>query len=239
MPSLARKKTLMANKNFGKEYFNSGLYKSYKKEADRWVPKTARKINRIIGGKGANPAPKICKLGAPNNHVSRTVSSKLKSNNVFGCGARILDIGCAHGYLIAELQNKYGHFVRGIDFSSYAIKNSEKTVRKNIIQGDILHLPFKKNSFDAVICLDVINYLEENETPKAICGLANISNKHIFFGAIFKHSWTAGQKWNPDKLRKSVLAKKDYVEMFEKSGARLAGSFDGDNGGSILVFKKK
>lgn len=195
----------MANKNFGKEYFNSGSYEEYKKEADRWVPKTARKINKIIG---TSPA-------------------------------RILDVGCAHGYLIAKLQNEYGHIVRGLDYSDFAVKNSEISVRKSIVQGNILRLPFKKNSFDAMICLDVINYLEESEIPAAIRSLANLSRIYIFFGAIFKHSWTASQKWNPDKLRKSVLAKREYTEMFKKNGAKLAGSFDGDNGGSILVFKKK
>jgi 2-polyprenyl-3-methyl-5-hydroxy-6-metoxy-1,4-benzoquinol methylase len=195
----------MVSKKFGKDYYNSGSYGEYKKEADRWVPKTARKIGKIIGKKKA----------------------------------KILDVGCAHGYLIAELKNKYGHAVRGVDYSDYAVKNSEISVRKNIRQGNILHLPFKKNSFDVVISLDVINYLDEGEVPAAVRNLANLSKEYIFFGAIFKHSWTASQKWNPDKLRKSVLAKKDYAEMFEKCGARLAGSFDGDNGGSILVFKKK
>jgi len=194
----------MASKNFGKEYFSSGSYEDYKKEAERWVPKTARKINKIISNKPA----------------------------------KILDVGCAHGYLIAELQNKHGHSVRGVDYSPYAVKNSEKSVRGKIKRGNIQKLNFRKNEFDAVICLDVINYLEENNIPKAIQNLAGVSKKYIFFGAIFKHSWTASQKWNPDKFRKSVLAKKEYIEIFKKYGAKFAESFDGENGGSILVLKK-
>ena len=150
----------------------------------------------------------------------------------------ILDVGCAHGYLIAELQNKYGHSIRGIDFSPYAVKNSEKSVREKIKRGNILKLPFKKNEFDAVICLDVINYLEEDNILRAIQNLAGVSKKYIFFGAIFKHAWTASQRWNPDKLRKSVLSKKEYTRIFKKNGAKLTGSFDGENGGTILVFKK-
>lgn len=152
--------------------------------------------------------------------------------------ASILDVGCAHGYLIAELQNRYKYSVSGIDFSMHAVKSSERSVRNKIRRGDILNLPFKKNSFDAVICLDVINYLKEDEIPRAIRNLANISKKFIFFGAIFKHSWTASQKWNPDKLRESVFSKKEYDEIFQKNGAKLAESFDGGNGGVILVYKK-
>jgi len=194
----------MASKNFNKEYFNSGSYKNYEKEAERWVPKTARKINRILGDKSI----------------------------------KILDVGCAHGYLIAELQNRYGHVVWGIDYSAYAVKNSEKTVRGKIKRGDILKLPFRKNEFDVVISLDVINYLEEKDISAAIKNLVNITKKHVFFGAIFKHSWTASQKWNPDEFRKSVLAKKEYIDIFRKYGMKLAGSFDGENGGTILVFEK-
>lgn len=192
------------NSDFGKKYFSSGSYDNYKKEADRWAPIVARKINKIIGG---NPV-------------------------------EILDVGCAHGYLIAELQNKFGHSVEGVDFSPYAVKSSEKSVRNKIRRGNILKLPFRKNEFDALICLDVINYLEEDEIPKAIQNLARISKEHIFFGAIFKHSWTASQRWNPDEFRKSALTKKEYVKLFKKYGAKLAGSFDGENGGALLIFKK-
>jgi len=152
--------------------------------------------------------------------------------------AKILDIGCAHGYLIAELQNNYGHSVRGIDFSTYAVRYSEQSVRKKISRGNILNLPFKKNNFDVAICFDVINYLKDNEVPSAIKNLVNISKEFIFFGAIFKHAWTASQKWNPDKLRKSVLSKKEYNEIFKKNGSNPVGSFDSENGGAVLVFKK-
>lgn len=152
--------------------------------------------------------------------------------------ARILDVGCAHGYLVAELQNKYGHNVRGIDYSDYAVKNSEKSVRGKIKRGNILKLPFKKNNFDIVICLDVINYLEEKDIPVAVKNLVGIAKKHIFFGAIFKHSWTASQRWNPDKFRKSVLAKKEYIDIFKKYGMKLVKCFDGENGGAVLIFKK-
>jgi len=151
---------------------------------------------------------------------------------------RILDVGCAQGYLIAELQNKYDHSVRGIDFSVYAVRNCEPSVRKKISQGDILNLKFKKNKFDAIICLDVINYLERDEVPTAIKNLVDIAKRYIFFGAIFKHAWTASQKWNPDKFRKSVLARSEYIKIFEKQGTRFIQSFDGGNGGTILVFRK-
>ncbi len=153
--------------------------------------------------------------------------------------AKALDAGCAQGYLIAELQNKHDFSVSGIDLSSFAINNSEPSVRKKISRGNVLNLPFGKNKFDAVICFDVINYLKSSdEVPAAIKNLVSISKKYIFFGAIFKHSWAASQKYNPDKFRNSALSKKEYIDIFRKNGARLAQIFDGRNGGTTLVFRK-
>lgn len=162
-----------------------------------------------------------------------------KINKIIGKEpVKILDVGCAHGYLIAELQNKYNFSVSGVDASFFAIRNAERSVKKKITRGNILKLPFKKNNFDAVICLDVINYLKTEEVSDAIKNLVNISRDFIFFGAIFRHSWTASQKWNPDKLRNSALPKKEYVNIFRKNRASFTKIFDGGNGGSILVFRK-
>lgn len=166
-------------------------------------------------------------------YVAKKISNIINKKN-----AKILDVGCAQGYLIAALQNNYNYSVKGVDFSSYAVKKSEMSVRKKISQGDILNLSFRKDSFDAVICLDVINYLEKDEIAKAIKNLTKIAKEYIFFGAIFKHAWTSSQKWNPDKFRKSILAKKEYIDIFRRRGARLIQVFDGENGGSILVFQK-
>jgi len=154
-------------------------------------------------------------------------------------GAEILDVGCAQGFLIAELRKKHSFRVRGIEYSSYARKNAVPEVKKSIEKGNILKLPFKKESFDAVICLDVVNYLNDlGEVAEAVKNLVDVSRKYIFFGAIFKHSWTASQEDNPDELRKTVFSKKEYVDCFQKAGAKLNGDFDGNNGGRILSFTK-
>jgi len=153
--------------------------------------------------------------------------------------AKILDVGCAHGYLIAELQDEYNFIVRGIDYSSYAVRSAIPSVRGKIRQGNILNLPFRNNIFDAVICLDVVNYLTTNEIKKAIANLIKVSKKYIFFCAIFRRSSWASQKINPDKFRISVLSKKEYVDIFNQKGAGLIKNFQAENGGQILVFEKR
>ena len=166
--------------------------------------------------------------------VAKKIYKLLESNP----SAKILDVGCGFGNLIAELKDNYNFSVEGIEYSPHAIKKSHPSVKGKIKKGNILNLPFKKNSFDAVICFDVIYYLDLKETKRAIKNLINVSQKYILFNSIYRHSLEASQKINPDPLRITVLSKKEYIDIFLKNGARLIKRFREDNGGETLVFKK-
>jgi len=167
--------------------------------------------------------------------VAKRISRFLKNKPSAG----ILDVGCSFGNLLAELQNKYHFQVQGLEYSPYAIRKADPSVRRKIKRGSILDQLFRKNSFDAVICFDVICYFSFEETKKAIQNLVNISRRYIFFSSIYRHSRDASQKNNPDHLRKVVLSKKEYINFFSQKGAKLIKEFYGANGGNILVFKKK
>ncbi|HEY7531797.1 MAG TPA: class I SAM-dependent methyltransferase [Nitrospiraceae bacterium] len=80
---------------------------------------------------------------------------------------KVLDAGCGPGALLEEVA-KRGHTATGLDFSldmvaqaSWAVGNAG-TKRTCFIQGDLDSLPFKDNSFDAVICVGVLQYLPDN-----------------------------------------------------------------------------
>ncbi|MDO8557294.1 MAG: class I SAM-dependent methyltransferase [Candidatus Jorgensenbacteria bacterium] len=152
---------------------------------------------------------------------------------------RVLDAGCAHGYLIAELQNKYGADVAGLEYSDFAIQRADKTVRSKIKQGSILTAIFPRNSFDAVVCLDVFSYFAEKEVERAAKQLSGWTNKFIFFSSIYRHSRHASQKRNPDELRKTTLTQKEYIDMFRDAGVKFIGKRNIGNGGDILIFKKQ
>ncbi|WP_102274836.1 class I SAM-dependent methyltransferase [Cytobacillus massiliigabonensis] len=76
----------------------------------------------------------------------------------------VCDLGCGDGYgsfKLAEL----GYIVTGIDVSEEMIHKARGTNEGNtaqFIKGDILHLPFENDSFDAVLA---INSLEWTEDP--------------------------------------------------------------------------
>lgn len=73
--------------------------------------------------------------------------------------SRILDIGCGTATATIGLLDN-GNDVVGLDLSRGMLKLAKKRVRRknnrmNFIIGDMLNLPFRDNSFDAVTCMDV------------------------------------------------------------------------------------
>lgn len=78
-------------------------------------------------------------------------------------GDRILDIGCAKGFLVKDLL-ALGINAYGIDVSKYALLNCEPEVIGRLQIGSAEDLPFPDNSFDAVIAINSIHNL-----PRFLC----------------------------------------------------------------------
>jgi SAM-dependent methyltransferase len=81
--------------------------------------------------------------------------------------ARILDAGCGVGrYTIPLAMREYE--VMGVDISSFAITELDNVrLRRNMQMGlaaaDVCHLPFRDNTFDAVVAFGVLQHLLEEE----------------------------------------------------------------------------
>jgi len=76
---------------------------------------------------------------------------------------RILDVGCAYGYILSEL-NKNNFKTYGVDISDYSVKiskNQNKTCKVKLV--DIQKgIPFEEE-FDFILCLEVIEHLQNLE----------------------------------------------------------------------------
>jgi len=84
-------------------------------------------------------------------------------------GMKLLDIGCAKGFLIYDLMHACpGLQAYGIDISDYAINNCLPQVANNVQIGCAENLPFANNSFDAVISINTIHNLSKNKCKIAI-----------------------------------------------------------------------
>jgi ubiquinone/menaquinone biosynthesis C-methylase UbiE len=84
-------------------------------------------------------------------------------------GDRILDIGCAKGFLVKDLmQVMPGLQAFGLDISEYALIHCEPEVVGRLHLGDCRRLPFPDGSFDAVICLNTIHNLIREDAVTAM-----------------------------------------------------------------------
>jgi SAM-dependent methyltransferase len=79
-------------------------------------------------------------------------------------GDRVLDVGCAKGFLVKDLMQVCpGLEAFGLDISEYALMHCEKEVVGRLHLGTATKLPFPDNSFQAVLSLNTIhNFDREN-----------------------------------------------------------------------------
>ena len=96
--------------------------------------------------------------------------------------AKILDIGCAKGFLLDE----FGKLLKrptlcGLDISHYAITKSNKKIKKNLCVGNATSLPFKNNYFDLVISINSLhNIMRYNELKESFKEIKRVSKKNTF-----------------------------------------------------------
>ena len=84
-------------------------------------------------------------------------------------GQRVLDVGCAKGFLVKDLMTVCpGLEVFGLDISRYALMHCEPEVVGRLHLGSAEYLPFPDNSFDAVLAINSIHNLERSGVKLAL-----------------------------------------------------------------------
>lgn len=82
-------------------------------------------------------------------------------------GDNILEIGCGNGYYLSLL-NRLGFKISltGIDNDKMALYDARRFIRDNkvvLILGDATKLPFKPNTFNKIICSEVIEHVKDDK----------------------------------------------------------------------------
>lgn len=103
------------------------------------------------------------------NQVKQLVDSEDINN--------ILDVGCGEGFIINSLKKNN---LIGIDISENALTIAKKNNPECMLcKGNIYGLPLKKNSFDLVIALEVLEHLDNFEI--AINEIKRVTVKYCLF----------------------------------------------------------
>ena len=78
----------------------------------------------------------------------------------------LLDIGCGTGYTLMELK-KRGWKTYGIEIEKKMVEKAKSLGLDQVKEGDAVKLPWSQNKFDAVLMLDVLEHVREEEKALA------------------------------------------------------------------------
>lgn len=91
----------------------------------------------------------------------------------------ILDVGCARGGLLKVLDISHGCYT-GFDISNVMIEKNKKDYSgANWCVGDVTKLPYKDNSFDVVVCSDVLIHVPFCLWQHALNECLRVANKYV------------------------------------------------------------
>ena len=93
--------------------------------------------------------------------------------------SKILDVGCAKGFLVNEL-NLLGIDAYGIDISEYALSKAERKFKKKLSICNAKKINFPDNYFDLVISFNTIHNLAYDDCLLSIKEIIRTSNKYKF-----------------------------------------------------------
>jgi 2-polyprenyl-3-methyl-5-hydroxy-6-metoxy-1,4-benzoquinol methylase len=120
---------------------------------------------------------------------------------------RVLEAGCGDGVQLQGLIQMPGLEIWGVDYNLIRTgRAQEKFQEANIICGDLLHIPFKSDAFDIVLCSQVIEHIPQDDvlleqlakilkpegllilgTPNEGCLMARLRN-HVFERNILRNT---------------------------------------------------
>ena len=95
--------------------------------------------------------------------------------------SKILDIGCAKGFMLYDFAKAIpGITIKGIDISQYAIQNAKEEVKEHLQVANALKLPFEDNSFDLVISITTLHNLNKEDMKQALSEINRVTKKDAF-----------------------------------------------------------
>ncbi len=132
--------------------------------------------------------------------------------------AKILDVGCAKGFMIYEFYklNK-NFFLRGVDISEYAINNSKEEIKSFCKVANAMNLPFENNEFDLVISINTIHNLSLENCKKALSEIERVSKKDKFITVdAFSNEEEKKRMFSWNLTAKTILSKNEWINIFNE-----------------------
>jgi ubiquinone/menaquinone biosynthesis C-methylase UbiE len=98
----------------------------------------------------------------------------------------VLEIGCRDCFITLKLAEKYER-ITALDLTFPQIENEKITP----MQGDVTNLLFPNNSFDLVVCTEVLEHIKPEKLEQACNELSRVSKKYLLIGVPYKQDQRA------------------------------------------------
>lgn len=181
------------------------------------------KFPKMIGQQFANPHGFVgwvcCKImNVINRQMYRNVVKEINAND----SATILDVGYGNGYLLKQLDKKFGCNLYGIEVSSDAEKLATMRNKKGVylgrirlMQADCCDMPFDEQTFDFITTVNTIYFWQDTE--KGLSEIARVlKNDGKFYNAVYSREWL--QKLAYTKEGFKFFDQQDYIDLGRNAG---------------------
>ncbi len=114
--------------------------------------------------------------------------AKFISNLALSLKAKnVLEVGCNTGNDLRVFSDDFE--VHGIDLNENAIEKAKKKLSSFKFQrASVIDIPYSDSSIDFVFTHNVLNYITDDEMPKAVNELFRVSNKYILNCELFEEN---------------------------------------------------
>tara|TARA_B100000482_G_scaffold183063_1_gene157627 strand:- start:150 stop:809 length:660 start_codon:yes stop_codon:yes gene_type:complete len=134
--------------------------------------------------------------------------------------SKILDVGCAKGFMMHDLSLILPKAeILGVDVSNYAIDNCIDSMKDKISYANANNLPYGDNHFDLVISINTIHNLPLIDCKEALREISRVSKKNSF---VMNDAWEDQKgkesmlKWNLTAL--TYMSTEDWKSLFQEVG---------------------
>lgn len=139
---------------------------------------------------------------------------------------RILDVGCATGRFLKEMERIGGWELFGVEVNEYAANYAQQYTNAQITIGTLDELQFSENYFDVITMWDVLEHVANPAASlRRIVGLlkpggyfiARVPNHDSWDARLFRQYWAGYEP--PRHLY--VFGKKHILDLVRKSGLQV------------------